>query len=578
MDRESKSMFTFLQKDKHTTKSGKNASSSFFLKRLKEAARKWGTAWAIAAALTGASLFGASEARGELVGVYNNFVDNPSLQGSIERSVSYWNELLPGSEARSVTFSMEPISHFNNNPNVIGHSHGNEARICYSTAWDFSAAPVTQVVTSENSSGMNLEAIATHELGHQYGISSNREAITIPDDDPGNPIAFDPNVARITLVGWGELSTFDQHLMYADNDSVEYESIQENTWYFYDQQGASFVFSGESANEVFNDGGEVKQYVPVENMCSFQYGSSLAHTSTDFGVMNWASGLSNRGFFSEAELAVINDIRRDEDLSLINLRDHFGRSIYTTHSETVNNTAGFNSSAMFGVGLHVVADGNTVVQKANLSANGSGAAGIRIEGLNNNVTIDSDIDVSANGQNGMGVVITSASNAYLNNKGSIQAIGAGGIGVCFDTAITIPKSGKNVYFGSAKQFDNTGTIEAETAINFRAEEKYQEYSELYSKNCIKVNFMSNSQVVGDIVSDKLARGVLTFGKMADGNGAATSVGDSRFSMTYDGLIDGYGKIDLEVWGGSVRLTSGNNNFSNGIIGLGEVDSALIVEN
>lgn len=146
---------------------------------------------------------------------------------------------------------------------------------------------------------------------------------------------------------------------------------------------------------------------------------------------NWCS-------FTEAELALMQDLGYNIDRS-----KYFGKSIYNSgtveEDETINyftydNTQGFNSTQMHGIGLHVYGSYVDVTQKADASINASGdyGIGIRVDGVGNKVTIDSNISANGEGGNGLLVAYGKEHEITLNAGTSIKATGADGVAARFD--------------------------------------------------------------------------------------------------------------------------------------------------
>ena len=146
---------------------------------------------------------------------------------------------------------------------------------------------------------------------------------------------------------------------------------------------------------------------------------------------NWCS-------FTEAELALMQDLGYNIDRS-----KYFGKSIYNSGTvnadETINyftydNTQGFNSTQMHGIGLHVYGSYVDVTQKdnANINASGDYGIGIRVDGAGNKVTIDSNISANGEGGNGLLVAYGKEHEITLNAGKTIKATGADGVAARFD--------------------------------------------------------------------------------------------------------------------------------------------------
>ena len=144
----------------------------------------------------------------------------------------------------------------------------------------------------------------------------------------------------------------------------------------------------------------------------------------------------------------------------------------------------------------------------------------------------------------------------LVNRGTIEATGLNGRGVWFHA--------------DAAKFDNSGSINAgaNDAI-------FIDNSSTVGEINIMNNATRNNTIIGNITNNGwITPTKLTFGKIADGAGAATDDGDTNFGMTYSGNITGTGRFDLETWGGETTLNGGTVKIYNGRLGQGTVQSTL----
>lgn len=243
---------------------------------------------------------------------------------------------------------------------------------------------------SQISIGASLESTMIHEMGHTLGISSL--AANYPD---------------ITST-WDGLLTND-----IDGDVV--------------------IREGTLAHSIYNDGGSTRQYIPMD--------SASPQVRSHFGLINGL--MTHRHFrnysgFMEVEMAALNDLGYG-----IELRDFFGRSVYTSGNSIINGTgffaydggnyqAGQSNTSSFGLGLHVFGGDNTIYQNADIMADGYAGGGIRSDGVGNTIIINPDITVQANGEYGTGVIVAYGHSGVLVNRGVIRAAGPEGDAVRFD--------------------------------------------------------------------------------------------------------------------------------------------------
>jgi len=212
------------------------------------------------------------------------------------------------------------------------------------------------------------------------------------------------------------------------------------------------------------------------------------HLATGNMIMDQASWMGDRTFFSEIELAIISN-RGPVAARNINLGDHFGYSEYrdgqtmTIDQEFAGSDHSYrftdgtwSSDKMLAVGLHLAGEykvvdmtatpvneiGNQITLDADISASGYGGQGIRIENNKNTVTIAEGRTVSANGEYGVGVLVTRGNGTTLNNQGTIEANGPEGIGVWFNTGGILNNYG-NGSIDSAKFGNNVSVYNYDNA-------------------------------------------------------------------------------------------------------------------
>ncbi|MBQ3854378.1 MAG: autotransporter outer membrane beta-barrel domain-containing protein, partial [Anaerovibrio sp.] len=149
---------------------------------------------------------------------------------------------------------------------------------------------------------------------------------------------------------------------------------------------------------------------------------------------------SNYTSFLEVELAVMQDLGYK-----IDRKAYFGRSIYG-NGGTINNTQGYFdrndagtayvndtfSKTPLGIGLHIYGYGNTVTQNADILTKGTGATGVRVDGMTNTLIIPKETEIHADGNRGNGVLIAYGRNQTVEQAGTVTANGNDGVGMRFD--------------------------------------------------------------------------------------------------------------------------------------------------
>lgn len=283
-----------------------------------------------------------------------------------------------------------------------------------------------------------------HELGHALGIT----ALTTSDeakpsfindiqdknswtlrlqDQNGN--AAKPGMRIVTTEQFNELKDHDASLKPSDFFIVDKDFTSSGKGFSY--------FVGPTVLEVL-DGATFfgRHALPVNGWEKNKFeGSHLENA----GMMSHRD-YTNYTTFLEAELAVMQDLGYN-----IDRKAYYGRSIYVEGKE-INNTQGYfarNSTGTaylnntysqvdLGVGLHIYGSKNTVNQAANILTKGVGAAGIRVDGVQNHVNIPENTVISADGDRGNGVIIAYGCDHILNQAGTVTARGKDGIGVRFD--------------------------------------------------------------------------------------------------------------------------------------------------
>ena len=330
---------------------------------------------------------------------------------------------------------------------------------------------------------------------------------------------------------------------------------------------------------------------------------------------NWCS-------FTEAELALMQDLGYNIDRS-----KYFGKSIYNSgtvyENETINyftydNTQGFNSAQMHGIGLHVYGSYVDVTQKADASINASGdyGIGIRVDGVGNKVTIATDISANGEGGNGLLVAYGKEHEITLNAGTNIEATDSDGVAARFDFGSNelsdyIEYRGSYILAKNIDAFEGTGNtweiadedlpdaINGELVTNFNVAgsvigSKAAIYisPNAYVKN---INILKSAVIDGGIISEWNPNEIiyqngnideledeeilkpalpyyedgmthLNFGYAADENGnmildgQKQPVTDANYTKELSNNILGKDSLVIDLWAGELN-TSGTNNVN-----------------
>lgn len=202
-------------------------------------------------------------------------------------------------------------------------------------------------------------------------------------------------------------------------------------------------FKGDHVSEVLD--GKTFQGVDGLPINGWEYENSTTMYAPEFSHIQLPVLMSHRNYcsytsFTEVELAVMQDMGYKFDR-----KAYFGRSIYNDNL-TITNEQGYSarnadgtayldnvySDVSLGLGLHVYGSHNTITQAADLITKGDGAAGMRVDGIDNKLIIAEDTNVRADGKNGVGIMVAYGKDHVLEQKGTVTALGENGNAVQFD--------------------------------------------------------------------------------------------------------------------------------------------------
>ncbi|WP_027407099.1 hypothetical protein, partial [Anaerovibrio sp. RM50] len=302
----------------------------------------------------------------------------------------------------------------------------------------------TDTVLPTNEQAADFVGTIRHELGHALGITeitSTRNEMTYfhPDlkDETSWSLHLQDQNGNQAEAGMQILTSEDFAKMQEDDPD-----ISANDYFIVDKEitadGKGFAyFSGEHVSEVL-DGAKFygRNAIPVNGWGSSGFDGGHIQTA---GMMSHRD-YSNYSTFLEVELAAMQDLGYKMDR-----KELFGRSIYG-NGGIINNTQGYfarnregtayingsYSEIPLGIGLHIYGYGNKVTQSADILTRGTGATGIRVDGMTNTLIIPEDTEIHADGKRGNGVLIAYGRNQTVEQAGTVTANGDGGVGIRFD--------------------------------------------------------------------------------------------------------------------------------------------------
>ncbi len=460
-------------------------------------------------------------------------------------------------------------------------------------------------VLPRNGEYWHLGSVLLHEVGHAMGILASRNEVFLPDDayfsndpvsawtthlvdsfgnkaQPGMKIVLNtsPTPNAFTVNYFGSSPFYREDFGFIFFQGAETLAVLEQT---VDNTGKLLTGTllGGSRNSEGIGGVPINsiEFDP-DNRLFFTEFSHIELTNSMMSHQNYR----NYTGFMEAELAMLQDIGINVDR-----KNFFGNSIYVDgqnreitqgyYARNAEGTAylpGEYNSALMGVGVHLYGSNNTVLVNADMLSEGFGGAGIRIDGVGNEVTIASGRRVHSNGDYGTGLMVSYGSDHRLVHRGDVQALGEGGVAARFDFGSNL-LGNYSEYRGSWMQTNRNSTrplshlnpeLQGSLVSNFDVTGALsgREAAIYISENALvdNINFMRGTALTGDIISDwnpmddrivyagpDSLHTALTFGYMPDVNGKKISALDSDFTLEYRGNIRGRNSFDVDLAAGEL---------------------------
>ena len=300
----------------------------------------------------------------------------------------------------------------------------------------------TDTVLPTNEQAADFVGTFRHELGHALGIS------LVNGEKYIGGTKYQTIYPNMTSSKSWTLHLMDQTgkmakpgMIIVPSDSIP-SSVPESDAFIVDKDispdGKGYAyFVGDNVTDVL-DGATFfgRTALPVNGWESGTFEGSHLQTT---GMMSHRS-YSNYTSFMEAELAVMQDLGYK-----IDRKAYFGKSVYGNNL-TITNTNGYfarnsegtayltdtYSAVPLGIGLHIYGSGNTVTQAGNILTRGTGATGVRVDGMENKLVIPEGTEIHADGYRGNGILIAYGSGQTVEQAGTVTASGRGGTGIRFD--------------------------------------------------------------------------------------------------------------------------------------------------
>ena len=252
-------------------------------------------------------------------------------------------------------------------------------------------------------------------------------------------------------------------------------------------------FRGENLSQVLNgktfDGIDGIPVIGWEDSDINTYAPDFSHLELKHGLMSHQN-YRNYSSLMEAELAVMQDIGYE-----IDRKQYFGYSVYND-GVTLENTFGYSARnetgtgyvegeynpTPLGIGLHIYGSDNNITQAADILTIGTGAAGVRIDGVKNEFSVKKGVSVRSDGNNGIGVLCAFGNSHKINIDGTVTADGDGGNAVQLDFGSNV--LGLPLYLGSYIDFFKMADAEGQDIMSLNWSGIYLEAEEELTKEMV----------------------------------------------------------------------------------------------
>jgi len=314
----------------------------------------------------------------------------------------------------------------------------------------FSTEPTRQLLSYHS-----VMTVMIHELGHSLGIVG---ADTLIDPDPATGLSTKALFTPETFTAWNshlrDVFGKPAQLGMLINMNVMTGAAGENdpkVFQIFAQEGDVSqyrypTFHGKNVDELTGGIGMPVMGGFANAGNALDGFNSLRHSGLMQSVMSY--GIIQNMALTEMELAAFQDMGYVIDRSQFFGKSYYydvGDDIYGTSrtSTTGFGTAANPNTAMLGLGTHIMRNGLSLTQAADIYANGYGGGGVRIDGVGNALTIAQGVTVAANGEMGTGLLVSYGSGNSITVNGRVEATGPGGIGAHF--GIQAPDGGISSY-------------------------------------------------------------------------------------------------------------------------------------
>ena len=317
--------------------------------------------------------------------------------------------------------------------------------------------------TPQNILGVDIAAVMFHEIGHSLGIGASTNKLSTNFAGHDYSIFYFNDFDEKNYAA----HLYDQYGRQAKPHAVilaSQEGISSLAAYLEEHPDKKSLLSAEDvfvvdASQEARNSGKVYAYFAGENVTEALGGKTFTRADgqqiSGIPINLWETGrpelshlelarsmMSHQNYrsyvnFMEVELAALQDMGYT-----IDRKNFYGRSIYAD-GLTLTNTQGYSARkngayvggynhSTLGVGLHVYGSHNNITQAGNIFADGEGAVGVRVDGINNTLTVAKGTEIHADGNYNDGVLIAYGKNHNVNIAGTVTATGKSGNALSFD--------------------------------------------------------------------------------------------------------------------------------------------------